>query len=98
MKFAPVAKAKKKTESIVGIFFLMFLLSGCVSYVSDAGQASKCNKAQEAVDRAQKEFDAAIVELANKPQDETTSKSVATKTPNLGGLEENAYDMCYRVK
>jgi hypothetical protein len=98
MKFAPVAKAKKKAESIVGIFFLMFLSSGCVSYVSDGGQISKCNQAQQAVDRAQKQFDAAIVELASKPKDEATSKSVASTTPNLGTLEEDAYDLCYRVK
>ncbi len=98
MKFATVANAKKKAESIVGIFFLMFLSSGCVTYASDVGQTSKCNQAQQAVERAQKEFDAAILELDSKPKDERTSKSVASTTPNLGTLEEKAYDLCYRVK
>ena len=98
MKFATVAKAPKKAETIVGFFFLMCLLNGCVSADTQAGQTSQCNKAQEAVNQAEKEFNASLQEFANKPQDGNTSISVATKTPNLGTLQENAFNVCYRVK
>ncbi len=98
MKFNTVAKAKLKAESILGIFFLMCLLSGCVSYVSQAGNSEQCNKVQDPVNKAEKEYNDAIQELNKNPKDENASKNVAAKTKNLGDLQENASQVCNRVK
>lgn len=93
MKFTPVAKANKKAVSILGILFLMFLSSGCFAKVGHSGQRSKCNKAEEAVQEAQKQSDDAIKALA-KTKNETTSKNVALTLRTLQEAEQNAFEMC----
>src|ERR687885_100901 len=94
MKLTAVATAHKKAKPILGIFFLMFLLSGCVTQVSYKAQTLKCNQAEEAVNQAQKEYDAATEELDKKPKDANIKKNLPLKMQTLQEVQEKAFLMC----
>lgn len=97
MKFTNVAKAEKKAASISGIFFLMFLLGGCLTPLDQVGQTQKCSNAERAVDEAQKQYDDAFPALAQGRTDESKKQSIALKVQKLQEVQEKAFEMCNLV-
>ncbi len=96
MKF--IVTSAKKVKSTYGIVFLMLFLGGCVTPVGQVGVITKCRQAEVAVDAAQKQYDEAIQNLANKPKDEKIKNTVPAKAQSLLETEEKAYQACNRIK
>ncbi len=94
MKLTAVATAKKKLKPTLGIFFLMFLLSGCVTPVGYKAQTLKCSEAEEAVNQAEKEYDAATAQLTKKPKDADIKTNFSGKMKNLQEAQQKAFLVC----
>jgi hypothetical protein len=87
-----------KFKSSVGCIVLLFSLAGCANGVGQVGVMTKCRQAEVAVDTAQQEYDQAVLNLGKKPTDQQVKNAVPTKAKNLQETEENAYQMCNRLK
>lgn len=91
------APAKNFTSSIA-IVFLLFFLSSCADGVGQVGIMTKCRQAEIAVDAAQKQYEQAMLELGKNPTNEKIKKAVPAKAESLLETEEQAYQMCNRLK
>jgi hypothetical protein len=96
MKFTTVASVQKKAELILGFLWLIFLLTGCITQMSSAGQPMNCSKAEEAVNEAQTQYDQALSLLAKSAKDENINRAIALKVKNLEEAEEKAFEICHQ--
>ncbi|MGB5961594.1 MAG: hypothetical protein WBG73_13090 [Coleofasciculaceae cyanobacterium] len=87
-----------KFKSSFAVVVLLFSVAGCGNGVGQVGVMTRCRQAEVAVDAAQKEYDQAILNLENKPTDQEAKNAVITKAKELGDSEENAFQMCNRIK
>jgi Ca2+-dependent lipid-binding protein len=94
MKFTAVSQAKTKTELIVPIVFLVFLLSGCLNRVSQKSYARQCRDAEKVVKQAEKEYDDANRQLAKGKKDEKTLKNLKEKMQKLEDAQDKAFEVC----
>lgn len=97
MKVTAVARAKKVPSS-VGFVFLLFFLGGCANSAGQVGVMTKCRQAEVTVNAAQKQYDEATQNFAKNPKDERLRSILASKVQSLLETEENAYQMCNRVR
>ncbi len=97
MKFAVIAKTKKKAESIVGILFLIFLSYGCNARITQTGHNLNCSKAETAVNQAQQQYDVASQVLGKQPTDVKSKRNVAQKATTLEAAQQDAFEKCQPV-
>ena len=87
-----------KFKSSVGFVFLLCFLAGCTNGIGQVGVMTKCRQAEVAVDTAQKEYEEALLNFEKKPTDQQVKNLVPVKVEKLKTTQENAFEMCNRLK
>ncbi|HEY9670620.1 MAG TPA: hypothetical protein V6D11_04195 [Waterburya sp.] len=94
MKLTNISQSKKDVELSIGIVFVMFLLSGCITPVDQTENKLKCREAEKVVSQAEQEYDTASYELFNGKKDEDAINNFLGKIQNLGNTQERAFQVC----
>lgn len=88
-----IVRVNKKAESIVGLFVLILLCSGCGIRIDRTAATQKCDQAQGVVAQAEERSDSAIQKLAKGK----TNKTIKDNYENLKArqdAEEKAFEAC----
>ncbi len=96
MTFTDSVKSKKTAQLIFGLVVLMILLSSCVTVRDRTAYVLKCQDAEKAISKAEKEFNEAAQELVQGNKDEKMLSSISKKMQTLAEAQESAFQFCNR--